>query len=201
VEKARKKLGTNFPISVKLNSADFMKGGYDQNDAKIVIKGLEERGLDLVEISGGTYEQTALFGYGLKESTQRREAYFIDFAKEMKTEYKIPLMVTGGFRSLDFCNEVLTNEELDIIGFGRPFLIKEDFPSGFINGSDSIIPDPYFEVLDKNNPDNAEAGFYDLQIKNLAKGKGLNHEYSGLRLATHIGISEMKQGLKNWIFG
>ena len=110
-------------------------------------------------------------------------------------------MVTGGFRSLNFCNEVLKNNEVDIIGFGRPFLIKEDFPKGFLAGTNQKIDNPTFKILDKNNPDAAEAGYYDLQIKNLAKGNGLDHKYSGLRIAAHIGVSEMRQGFKNWIFG
>ena len=60
---------------------------------------------------------------------------FISCAKDLKKECSLPLMVTGGFRSLDFCNEALKQGELDIIGFGRPFLIQEDFPQGFLKKS------------------------------------------------------------------
>ena len=201
IELSRKELGSSYPISVKLNSADFQKGGFDEKDSRFVIKGLEERGIDLLEISGGTYEKSAMFGIGLKESTLRREAYFIDFAKDLKKECSLPLMVTGGFRSLDFCNEALKQGELDIIGFGRPFLIQEDFPQGFLKKSNIKVDDPELKILDKNNADAAEAGYYDLQIKKLSKGKGLDHSYSGIRLATQIGVSEMRQGFKNWMFG
>jgi len=62
IDRARKELGNSFPVSVKLNSADFQKGGFDEKDSKFVIKGLEERGIDLLEISGGTYEKSAMFG-------------------------------------------------------------------------------------------------------------------------------------------
>ena len=200
IDKTRKEVGNDYPISVKLNSADFQRGGFNEEDSKYVIKGLEERGIDLLEISGGTYEKSAMFGEGLKQSTKRREAYFIDFAKEVKGICNTPIMVTGGFRSLDFCNDALKNGELDIVGFGRPFLIREDFPMGFIEGKYQKVNDPKISILDKNNADAAEAGFYDLQIKNLAKNKGLDHNYSGLRLAGHIGLLEMRQGLRNWLF-
>ena len=84
IERTRRKVGSSFPISVKINSADFQRGGFDDMDSEIVIKGLEERGVDLVEISGGTYEQSAMMGIGMKESTRSREAYFLDFCPEDK---------------------------------------------------------------------------------------------------------------------
>ncbi len=77
------------------------------------------RGVDLLEISGGTYEEVTFFTQkGVKKSTKEREAYFLDFAKAVRLESEIPIMVTGGFRTLNFCNKVLENKELDIVGLG-----------------------------------------------------------------------------------
>ena len=201
IQESRKLLGKEFPISVKLNSADFQRGGFDEADAKIVIKGLEERGLDLLEISGGTYERSAMMGVGMKESTRSREAYFLDFASEIRKETKLPLMVTGGFRTLSVCEEALEKDELDIVGFGRPFLSVADFPQGFLNRTLEQVVDPKVPVLDKNNADAAEAGYYDLQIKRLAQGKELKRQYSALRVGMHIPKIEMMQGLANRIWG
>jgi 2,4-dienoyl-CoA reductase-like NADH-dependent reductase (Old Yellow Enzyme family) len=198
VDKIRAKVGPDYPIGVKLNSADFQRGGFDEADARYVIKQLEERGVDLLEISGGTYEQTTMFGMGLKDSTKQREAYFLDFARELRAESSIPLMVTGGFRSRAFCEEALERNELDIIGFGRPFLLDESFPEGFLIGTMDRIDDPHIPIVDANNKDAAIAGFYDLQIKRLAAGQDLKFDYSGFKLATHIGQLEMKMGLRNW---
>jgi len=199
IKQTRKAVGSKFPMSIKLNSADFQKGGFDEDDSLRVIKMLEEYGLDLLEISGGTYERSAMFGIGLKESTQRREAYFIDFAEKIRSQTSIPLMITGGIRSAAFCEEILQNNSVDIIGFGRPFMIEETFPQSLLTDPNATIHDPSFSILDKNNADAAEAGYYDLQIKKLALGKGLNHSYSGIKLATHIGWLEMKKGLMNRI--
>lgn len=202
VERTRKVVGTGFPISVKLNSADFQRGGFNEEDSKFVIKALEERGVDLLEISGGTYEMSAmLLGVEKRESTKQREAYFLDFAKEIRKDCKMPLMVTGGFRTLEVCEEALTNDELDIVGFGRPFLLTSSFPKEFLNGSAKKIDPPSFKILDKNNADAAEAGFYDLQIKRLADGKPLKFDYSSVKIATHIPRIEMSMGIRNWMFG
>ena len=200
VERTRESVGKSFPISVKLNSADFQKGGFDERDSKYVIKALENRGLDLLEISGGTYEQFAMMGNGMKDSTRIREAYFLDFAKQIRKECQLPIMVTGGFRTLSVCREALANRELDVIGFGRPFLIDETFPRKFLDGSMKRIEEPKIKILDPNNVDAAEAGFYDFQIKRLAYGKPLDFNYSALKVAMRIPAIEMKMGLRDWIF-
>lgn len=98
----RKAVGTDFPIGVKLNSADFQKGGFSLEDCITVAKWLGEDSVDLLEISGGTYEQLSSIGVELtdvRESTRKREAYFIEYAERIKQFAKIPVMITGGFRS------------------------------------------------------------------------------------------------------
>lgn len=201
VDRTRKLVGKDFPISVKLNSADFLRGGFDEEDSKYVIKALENRGLDLLEISGGTYERSAMFGLGMKESTRTREAYFLDFAKAIRKDCNMPLMVTGGFRTLSVCKEALANKELDVIGFGRPFLLNEKFPANFLDGSLEKVLTPKIKILDPKNVDAIEAGFYDLQIKQLANGKPLNLDFSALKLALHIPLLEMRKGFRNYFFG
>lgn len=106
VAAVRAVVGPDFPISVKLNSADFQKGGFDFEDSLKVVQWLEKASVDLIEISGGTYEQPKLMGsegvepedvQKVAPSTAAREAYFIDFANAMRDKVNVPLMVTGGF--------------------------------------------------------------------------------------------------------
>ena len=175
VAQTRKAVGPAFPISVKLNSADFQRGGFEEADALFVIKELENRGLDLLEISGGTYEEVTFFTKkGIKQSTKEREAYFLDFAKEVRKQSKISIMVTRGFRTLNFCNKVLGNKELDIVGFGRPFLIHDNFAAGFLDGSLTKVTDPNIKSPIKSYFDTAVAGFYDYQIERIATGQKID---------------------------
>ena len=198
MDKSRKALGHEFPISVKLNSADFQRGGFNEEDALYVIRELEKRGLDLLEISGGTYENVTFFTQeGLKESTRQREAYFLDFAKEVRQITGTPIMVTGGFRTLNFCNKVLENNELDIIGFGRPFLLHDDFAEGFLNGTLEKVSDPVINSPLASYYDMAVAGYYDYQIERLATGKKLNLNYKGWQAIGRMTKNEMWKGFRN----
>ena len=147
VANAREALGTDFPISVKLNSADFQKGGFDFDDSLTVAKWLADVGVDLLEISGGTYEQPRLLNLdgvepieeqSLARSTLAREAYFVDFAKAMRQELSIPIMVTGGLRRREVMNHVLETGGADMIGLGRPLCVDADGPNRLLNGEDEL---------------------------------------------------------------
>ena len=151
VAKTRAAVGPDFPISVKLNSADFQKGGFNFEDSLQVLKWLEEASVDLVEISGGTYEQPALMGSdGIEEkeqqnvapSTKAREAYFVDFAKAMQDAVTIPLMVTGGFRTRSAMESALSSGAADLIGLGRPMCVMTDAPKQLLEGLEAL---PRFE--------------------------------------------------------
>jgi len=111
---------------------------------------LEQACVDMLEISGGTYEQPQLLGVeGVEEveqqevapSTVAREAYFVDFALAMQKEVSIPLMVTGGFRRRSSMEEALANGA-DMVGIGRPMCVMTDAPNQLFNGLEEL---PRFE--------------------------------------------------------
>jgi 2,4-dienoyl-CoA reductase-like NADH-dependent reductase (Old Yellow Enzyme family) len=84
VRAVRAATAPGFCISVKLNSSDFQQGGFSNEDCLQVVKWLGEASVDLIEISGGNYEKPAMMGSGAKESTVRREAYFLEYAQLIK---------------------------------------------------------------------------------------------------------------------
>lgn len=191
----RAKVGSDYPISVKLNSADFQRGGFNEEDSMRVIQELEKLKIDLLEISGGTYENLKFLTERYeRESTRQREAYFMDFARKIRSETKLPLMITGGFRSRAFCEEVLAKEELEMIGFARPFLIDKQFPNSFVNKPDSKIAEASFSIGLKQLQDFAEGGFYDYQIHRLAKGKNLNLNYNPYFAVMRLTWNELRKG-------
>ncbi|WOJ93330.1 NADH:flavin oxidoreductase/NADH oxidase family protein [Congregibacter variabilis] len=147
VDATREAVGPEFPVAVKLNSADFQKGGFDFDDSLRVAKWLEEHSVDVIEISGGTYEQPKLLGMeGLEPeeqqhvaaSTLRREAYFVDFALAMQKQVSIPLMVTGGFRSRAAMEQALEEGGASLIGLGRPLCVQTDGPARLLAGAESL---------------------------------------------------------------
>lgn len=151
----REAVGPQFPIAVKLNSADFQRGGFAFEDSITVAKWLEQDSVDLIEISGGNYEQPKLMGIeGLEESedqeiaesdkddraqsTIEREAYFVDFAMAMQKHVSIPLMVTGGFRQASTMQYAIESGAADIVGLGRPMCVMTDAPNAILSGEKSL---------------------------------------------------------------
>jgi len=144
VRHVRRATASDFPISVKLNSADFQKGGFSPDDYKQVVAWLVQEGIDLLEISGGTYEQPTMFdATGDKktaadrpaDSTLRREAYFLDYAARVRALCPVPLMVTGGFRTKAGMEAALASGDADVIGLARPLCVEPDLPARLIAGT------------------------------------------------------------------
>jgi len=150
VQCVRAAVGPDFPVAVKLNSADFQKGGFAFEDSLQVVQWLEAAGVDLIEISGGTYEQPRLLGLegmeiaeepDVAHSTRMREAYFVDFALAMKDKVSVPLMVTGGFRRRDVMEQAIESGAADLIGIGRPMFVDTDAPAQLLAGVEELNRD------------------------------------------------------------
>lgn len=151
VRAVREAVGSDFPISVKLNSADFQRGGFSHEDAIRVASWLNAEGLDLLEISGGTYEQPRLVGLDdmtlhpekaetRRESTIAREAYFLDYARDIRAATTMPLMVTGGFRTLTGMNAALASGTMDVVGIARPLCVDPEIAGKLLSGAAQETP-------------------------------------------------------------
>lgn len=147
VAAVRKKVGSGYPVAVKLNSSDFQKGAFSADDSLRVISWLNEEGVDFLEISGGSYEQPTMMNIEGAEpaeepraSTKAREAYFLQFAEEAVGVAKMPLMVTGGFRSRTAMDAALASGAADIIGLGRPLCVDPDVCAKLLSGEIAEAP-------------------------------------------------------------
>jgi hypothetical protein len=140
VRAVRAEVGPSFPVAVKLNSSDFQKGAFSLEESCQVAAWLVEDGIDLLEISGGTYEHLRLLGVGHEseaktaEGTQRREAYFLEYAAAIRSAARVPLAVTGGFRSRSLMQAALAEDRLDVIGLARPLCTEPDMANKLLTG-------------------------------------------------------------------
>jgi 2,4-dienoyl-CoA reductase-like NADH-dependent reductase (Old Yellow Enzyme family) len=134
----RGQVGDAFPIGLKLNSADFQRGGFSEEESMAVVQAVQEAGVDLVEISGGSYEAPAMTGIRAKESTLKREAYFLDYAQKVRKLVQLPLVVTGGFRSAAGMAAAIDSGAIDMVGLARPLAIEPDLPNRILGGEDFI---------------------------------------------------------------
>ncbi len=136
VRAVRRAVGRDFPVALKLNSDDFRKGGFTNVECVEVVRWLNDESLDLLELSGGSYEQPRLVGaegradsaVELRPSTRVREAYFLEYATAVRLVARMPLMVTGGFRTRAGMEAALGDGDCDMIGLGRPLCWQPDFP-------------------------------------------------------------------------
>ncbi len=109
VRAVRAEVAPGFAVAVKLNSADFQRGGFSADDAREVVRMLDGLGVDLVELSGGSYEAPAMQGEARDGRTLAREAYFVEFARDIRAAARMPVMVTGGIRRRPVAEQVLAS--------------------------------------------------------------------------------------------
>jgi 2,4-dienoyl-CoA reductase-like NADH-dependent reductase (Old Yellow Enzyme family) len=194
----RKAVGDSFPIGVKLNSADFQKGGFTKEDSMLVVKTLSDLGMDLIEISGGTYETPVMMDGNKKDSTKKREAYFLDYCEEVRKIVKTPLLLTGGFRSATGMNEALATGACDMIGLARSLAINPEFSKDLLAGKDvksAVKPlSTGLKFLDKVIP--LEIIWYSEQLHLMGAGKNPKIDRSALGSALSMMYKMGKNSMK-----
>jgi 2,4-dienoyl-CoA reductase-like NADH-dependent reductase (Old Yellow Enzyme family) len=136
VRAIREAVSSSFSVAVKLNSADFQRGGFDAEDAAQVIVMLEPLGVDLVELSGGSYESPAMSGRPADGRTAAREAYFLELAGRLAESSPLPLMLTGGITRRETAEEVLASG-VALVGMASAIAITPDLCSRWQEGREA----------------------------------------------------------------
>ncbi|PTX56419.1 2,4-dienoyl-CoA reductase-like NADH-dependent reductase (Old Yellow Enzyme family) [Litoreibacter ponti] len=193
----REAVGPDFPVSIKMNSADFQKGGFGGEEAHDLIAALSEAGIDLIEISGGNYESPAMTG--ARQSTSAREAYFIDFAAEARKRSDVALAVTGGFRSVRAMEAALASGATDFIGIARALTLDPDLPKRAAADPDYTCdvgrPSTGIRALDLMFM--IAISYYESQIRRMAQGRdpkpGMSAWQTVFQSATALGKAAFRK--------
>jgi 2,4-dienoyl-CoA reductase-like NADH-dependent reductase (Old Yellow Enzyme family) len=183
--------GNDFNIGIKMNSADFQRGGFGEDDAVIVASRLAELGIDLIEVSGGTYESPAMAqgkdagksssAEQPKASTIAREAYFLEFAETLRKAVDVPLMVTGGFRTSEGMSKALESGACDLVGLGRSLCVEPDLVNRILTGEDftSVVRPIKTGVKMIDKMALMEVSWYERQLHRMGKGKAPRRQDQG----------------------
>lgn len=173
VQEVRASVQPGFAVAVKLNSADFQRGGFSSDDAKKVVSMLNTMGVDLIELSGGSYEAPAMHGQARDGRTLAREAYFLEFAKDIAAVAQMPIMVTGGIRRAQVAETVL-DSGIDMVGMGTALAINPNLAREWRTG---VASAPVLRPITWKSKVLASVAYMAMvkyQLKRLAFGKRTN---------------------------
>lgn len=180
VRAVRAVVSREFAVAVKLNSADFQRGGFTADDAKQVVQWLNDLGVDLVELSGGSYEAPAMQGDARDGRTLAREAYFVEFAHDIQTVARMPVMVTGGIRRRPVAESVVQSG-VDMVGIGTALAIDPQLPRAWLEGKDTAPELPPISWKNKAFASLANMARVKFQLRKLSQRKQPDPGVSPLR--------------------
>ena len=138
--------GPDFPLLVKINSDDFLEGGFNQKEMVLVSKMLESAGVDAIEVSGGTMAAIYSGDYNNSYSPVMKDpVYYKEAAEMLKKELKIPVILVGGIRSFETAEPLVKNGIADYFSLCRPLIREPDlihrWKSGDLRDSECISDD------------------------------------------------------------
>jgi 2,4-dienoyl-CoA reductase-like NADH-dependent reductase (Old Yellow Enzyme family) len=182
VKAVRAVVSPGFSVAVKLNSADFQKGGFEASDATQVVRWLNDLPVDLVELSGGSYESPAMQGApqateGAPKAghTAAREAYFLDFARDISAVARMPVMVTGGIHRRAVAEQALKPSEgrpgVAMVGIASAMAFEPKLPERWKGGEALDIDIPSVGWRNKAYASLARMALVKLQLRRLGKGQ------------------------------
>ena len=164
VDTVRRAVGPQYPVGIKLNATDQLEGGFQMDEALAVVKALDSTGIDLIDLSGGTYFP------GAPSSSDRARSgpYFLDFAERARGVTDIPLMVTGGFKTRQQVVMAIERGQADMVGVARALVLDPDLVNDWKEGR---ATDPRFPRFD-DPPEGGVTAFYTMQMTRIANEQG-----------------------------
>ena len=131
----RQRVGKSFPVLAKINSEDFLENGFTVEETIELAHMLEDRGMDAIEMSGGTFESGKLIPSRVGTSkSEEREVYYRKAAETFKKEIGIPLILVGGFLSFNVVEEVVASGLADYVALSRPLIREPNLISRWAGG-------------------------------------------------------------------
>ncbi|WP_198154292.1 oxidoreductase [Catenuloplanes japonicus] len=189
VDAVRTRVGDDFTVAVKINTADFQRGGFDEQDARTVVGLLASHGVDLAELSGGSIESLAVNGFPADGRTLAREAFFLDTAATILAAPPLPVMVTGGIRRRAAIQQVL-DAGAAVAGVATALAADPSAPHRWLSGEDAETLTPPVRWRDKTLSAAASQALTHHRLAEYARGattpcaRGPLHALAADRLPT-----------------
>lgn len=163
VEEVRNAVGPRFPVAIKLNASDQLEGGLEERESLQVIDALDSRDIDLIDISGGTYFP----GAKSASDSAGKGPYFINFARQARRRTSKPLLVTGGFKTIEQAAGAISGGAADMVGLARALALEPNLPNGWKNGTTGNPVFPKF----RSPAEGAITAWYTMRLTRIADGR------------------------------
>ncbi|WP_413795177.1 MULTISPECIES: NADH:flavin oxidoreductase/NADH oxidase family protein [unclassified Pseudomonas] len=202
VEAVRARVAPGFCLAVKLNSADFQRGGFDVEDADAVVRMLNECAVDLVELSGGSYESPAMQGQTRDGSTLRREAYFLEFAERIAAVARMPVMVTGGIRRRAVAEQAVEGA-VSMVGLATALAVDPTLPKYWKAGEDIVVQPVTVNWKNKAFAAAAAQAVVKKQLLLLGRGRRTDPRISPLLalIGSQLKLRRQTRRYRQWVAG
>jgi len=124
IDEIKREAGEDFPVGIRLNGRDYIKNGWELEDAVRVAPLLEKAGVAYLHISGGVYGSTEL----TIPSMYSAHGCFVHMAQEVKKHVSIPVITVGRIKSPLLADQILREEKADMVSMGRALLADPYLP-------------------------------------------------------------------------
>ncbi|MEM5473081.1 NADH:flavin oxidoreductase/NADH oxidase family protein [Hoeflea sp. AS60] len=163
IEEVRNAVGPGFPVALKLNSSDQLQGGFEESESLKVMSALDQTSIDLIDISGGTYFP------GAKSASDSAGGgpYFLDFAKRARTLTTKPLMLTGGFKTLEQAGNAVSDGYVDVVGLARALVLVPDLANHWQRGTAATPDFPRFV----SPPEGGVTAWYTMRLTGIGEDR------------------------------
>lgn len=133
-DEIRKRVGNDYAVLIKINCQDFVEKGLTFKESMYVCKELDKKGIDAIEVSGGTWAAKKLGFRRLNINSSDKEAYFKSYAAQIAKEIKAPVILVGGLRSIETMERILAETEIDYFALSRPLIAEPDLIKRWYEG-------------------------------------------------------------------
>jgi 2,4-dienoyl-CoA reductase-like NADH-dependent reductase (Old Yellow Enzyme family)/thioredoxin reductase len=124
LQEVRRRVGSDFPISLRISTEECIKGGYSVEDMQSILPNLVRAGADLIHASLGTHGSP---GGITSAPAEYAPGFNVWRAKKVKEVVDVPVIAVGRFSDPALADEVIGRGEADLVAFGRQFLADPDF--------------------------------------------------------------------------
>ncbi|MEM1575289.1 MAG: FAD-dependent oxidoreductase [Nitrososphaerota archaeon] len=130
VRRIKEKLGENFPLIFRISGDEYINGGLDIEETKIISKLLEKEGVNALHISAGAYETR----HWTSAPMCIPRGHLVYLAEKIKQIVNIPVITVGRINDLYLAEDIIKNKKADLVSMGRALIADPEIINKTLNG-------------------------------------------------------------------